>query len=256
MSLLSSLIAELSALVERSRESRTHLSGAGDRLERVLESAQNTTVDSSSALVTDALVQLRSAIGKLEEAQRLLSAGDERWQAYIALLAAGAGVSAGTVPQARPPLSAARSEAAQPIRGPARHGIRSPTPGRHRLTRIGRSSQPAEKNTVILPSVDVEGDLAAIRTGRAHWNADTNRYEINGRSWGVEPNGTVFPASGPGLVELSRSQFKALKTLNTDGQPVGIWPKNYLKDPSISSSDWDRAAEIYRYHPRHSQGAT
>lgn len=256
MSLLSDLIAELSALIERSKASRTQLGSAGDKLEQVFDKAKASTVGSASAQVTEGLGRLRTAVGKLDEAKRLLAAGEATWQSYIAALASGAGTSAG--PRARPPLSstgAARSEPTPQVRGPARHGIRPPTPGRHRLARIGRSSQPAEKNTVILPGVDVEGDLEAIRTGRARWNAETNRYEINGRTWAVEGNGTVFPASGPGFVELTRPQFKALMSLNSAGQPVGIWPKNYRKDPSISPSDWDRAAEVYRYHPRHDQGA-
>jgi hypothetical protein len=258
VSLLSELIAELSALIERSLESRTQLTGASDQLERVFEATTSATTGSASADVTEGLGHLRGSIGKLAEARGLLAAGEERWQDYLAVLASG-GAASDVRPRARPPLSAtgaAQSEGAQPVRGPARNGIRPPTPGRHRLSRIGRSSQVKDQNTVILPSVDVEADLEAIRTGSAPWNGATGRYEINGRTWGVKPNGTVFPASGPGLVELSRPQFKALASLNSAGQPVGIWPKNYLKDVSISPSDWDRAAEIYRYHPRHSQGAS
>jgi hypothetical protein len=253
VSLLSELIAELTALAEQSRASRVRLNLAGDHLQRALEAARGTTDGSASAQVPDGLGSLRGGIEKLAETQRLLAAGEENLRDYIAVLVGRSGLTAAPGPQARPPLSAGDSPS--PVRGPARHGIRPPTPGRHRLARIGRSSQPAEKNTVILPSVDVESDLEAIRTGRAHWNAATSRYEVNGRTWGVESNGTVFPASGPGLEELSRSQFKALKNLNAAGQPVGIWPKSHGKDPSISASDWDRAAEIYRYHPRHSEGA-
>lgn len=259
MSLLSNLIANLSALVGRSVETQAHLHGATDQLERAFDTARQATVGSTSAHTAEALGQLRNSIGKLDDAQQLLRSGDEHWQDYIAVLNGGAAATSGGRAPSRPPLPAASealSDGAKPVRGPAKHGVRPPTPGRHQLARIGRSSQPAEKNTIILPSVDVDGDLEAIRTGRAQWNPATNRYEVSGRSWGVEPNGTAFPASGPGLITLTRSQFKALKDLNTAGQPVGVWPKSHLKDPSISPADWDRAAEVYRYHPRHSQGAS
>lgn len=255
MSLLSALIAELTSLIEGSRDTQTMINDADERLEHAATTAHGATVGSSSLLPAEALAQLQSSRALLEEAQRLLNAGSGRWQSYIAVLSGGAG--AGGAPQARPPLSAtgATEQAARKIPGPAAHGIRPPTPSRHLLARIGRSTRLANKNTVILPGVDVDADLEAIRTGRAHWNTDTNRYEINGRTWGVEENGTVFPASGPGLAELTRSQLKALRALNIAEQPIGIWPKSHRKEPSITQSDWDRAAEIYRRHPRHNQGA-
>lgn len=254
MSLLSALIAELASLIEGSRDTQAMINDAGEQLEHAETTAHSVTVGSSSPLPAEALAQLRSSRALLEEAQRLLNSGSGRWQSYIAVLIGGAGAG---VPQARPPLPAigATERAARKIPGPAAHGIRPPTPSRHLLARIGRSTRLANKNTVILPGVDVDADLEAIRTGRAHWNADTSRYEINGRTWGVEDNGTVFPASGPGLAELTRSQLKALRALNIADQPIGVWPKNHRKEPSITQSDWDRAAEIYRRHPRHNQGA-
>ena len=35
------------------------------------------------------------------------------------------------------------------------------------------------------------------------------RYEINSRSYGVEPNGTVFPDSGAGIAKLNRVEYSA-----------------------------------------------
>jgi hypothetical protein len=77
VSLLSDLIAELSALIERSRESRTQLSSANDQLEQVFDVIKESTVGSASAQVTEGLGRLRSAASKLEEAKRLLAAGAE-----------------------------------------------------------------------------------------------------------------------------------------------------------------------------------
>jgi hypothetical protein len=77
VSLLSDLIAELSALIERSRESRTQLSSANDQLEQVFDVIKESTVGSASAQVTEGLGRLRNAASKLEEAKRLLAAGAE-----------------------------------------------------------------------------------------------------------------------------------------------------------------------------------
>ncbi len=255
MSLLSDLIATLSALIERSRESRAQLAGAGEQLERALKTVIESSDGSTSTLPAEGLGRLREGIGELAEAQQLLVAGEVSWQNYIVVLASGTG-RPDIAPRARPPLSAtgaARSESK--VRGPARLTVLPPNPTRHRLTKIGHNSRPKDENTVILPHVDVDGDLEAIRTGQAPFNADTGRYEINGRTWAVKGNGRAFPVSGPGLVELTRPQFKALMSLNDAQKPIGVWPKNYPHDRSISAADWGRAAEVYRYHPCHSQGA-
>ncbi|MFB9660381.1 hypothetical protein ACFQS3_11490 [Glycomyces mayteni] len=253
MSLLSNLIAELSALVERSRESRANLKGAADQLGRVYEKTRATTVGSASEQVTEGLGQLHGGIGKIEEAQRLLSAGDGKWQSYLAVLTSASGGGTVPSPRARPPLSGSGNGV--PIRKPTHDEIRPPLPRRHRLARIDRKSRIRPDNTVILPGVDVEGDLDAIRTGKASWNDKTGRYELNGRIWGVHGNGTVFPVSGTGFEQLTREQFKALTELISADRPVGVWPRSHLKNPHISKSDWDRAAEVYQYHPRHNRGA-
>ena len=57
----------------------------------------------------------------------------------------------------------------------------------------------------------------------ARWNAATNRYEINGRSYGVEPSGTVFPDSGPGIVKLDRNEYAALTEIaKAGGDPARV----------------------------------
>ncbi|RRS01379.1 hypothetical protein [Glycomyces terrestris] len=254
MSLLSDLIAELSSLIERSRESSARVTGAGNQLEQVFTAVKESTTGSNSAAAADGLGHLRHALQKIDEAHGLLSAGAERFQEYISVLRGGSGPGAVVAPRARPPLGTGAARSESKVRGPARTTILPPTPGRHRLTRIGRKSLAKGENTVILPHVDVEGDLEAIRTGRAPFDAATGRYAVNGRTWAVKGNGRAFPVSGPGLVELTRPQFKALMSLNDAQEPIGVWPKNYLRDQNISAADWDRAAEVYRYHPRHNQG--
>ncbi|MFH8589716.1 WXG100 family type VII secretion target [Streptomyces celluloflavus] len=102
-------------------------------------------------------------------------------------------------------------EAGENIPGSARgKSLKAPHP-RHTWGGIKRG--PAkEDNTVILPGHNqtIKEEIADIAAGKAAWNPETQVYEINGRSYVVEPSGTVFPKSGPGLVNLSRAEYGAL----------------------------------------------
>ncbi|MFG2528987.1 WXG100 family type VII secretion target [Streptomyces sp. NPDC048516] len=118
--------------------------------------------------------------------------------------AAGAGKSAG---------SGGRSswEAAENVTGAARgKTLRAPHP-RHFWSGVKRG--PAkEPNTVVLPGHNeaIKQEIADIAAGKARWNQEAQVYEINGRSYTIEPSGTVFPKSGPGLVTLTRAEYGAL----------------------------------------------
>ena len=72
-----------------------------------------------------------------------------------------------------------------------------------------------ERNTVILRGNEdlVREDIEAIAKGRAKLLPDGNTYEINGRQYGIEDTGTVFPKSGPGLVDMDRIEYAALKEI-------------------------------------------
>jgi hypothetical protein len=69
-------------------------------------------------------------------------------------------------------------------------------------------------NTVIEPGVDVAGDVAAIRAGRA--TRVDGQYVVNGRTYGVH-DGALYPVSGPGFHQLNRGSFQALGMLNKVG---------------------------------------
>ncbi|HJP77851.1 MAG TPA: hypothetical protein VJ914_26510 [Pseudonocardiaceae bacterium] len=82
-------------------------------------------------------------------------------------------------------------------------------------------------NTIILRGYEdsVKGDVKGIADGEATWNPSTSRYEINGRTYGVEGNGTVFPDSGTGLAKLDRNEYAALKELGkAGGNPDDVIP--------------------------------
>jgi hypothetical protein len=70
-----------------------------------------------------------------------------------------------------------------------------------------------EKNSIILRGYyrEIDNDIAGIAEGRAKLSADGNRYEINGRTYGVEPGGRVYPEAGPGIVNLDRNEYAALQ---------------------------------------------
>lgn len=104
-------------------------------------------------------------------------------------------------------------------------------------------------NTIILRGYEnpVRGDVKGIADGEATWDPSTARYEINGRTYGVEDNGTVFPDSGPGLAKLDRNEYAALKELaKAGGNPDDVIPfqkaPRFLNNPDAVS----KAIAIYQ----------
>jgi hypothetical protein len=144
--------------------------------------------------------------------------------------------------------SGSLAEGASPVKGPAAKIPLRPPNNRHNLNNIRPKSPAKDKNTVVLPGTDVAGDLADISAGRAKWVEETSRYEINGRTYAVESTGTVFPDSGPGFVNLSRSEYKVLKQLIGADGDFGAAREALRRDPSISGADWPAALEVFRHH--------
>ncbi|MGA1839283.1 MAG: DUF4157 domain-containing protein [bacterium] len=120
-----------------------------------------------------------------------------------------------------------------PVKGPA---------GRHYAGRVTQGTLTRGRNTVIEPSVDVAGDVAAINAGKA--TRIGNNYIINGRTYGVEPNGTLYPISGPGFHQLNRGAFKALGIYNKFGNTSRA--TDILNAMNISSADRDAALSVWR----------
>ncbi|MFI1285026.1 hypothetical protein ACH4U5_30445 [Streptomyces sp. NPDC020858] len=58
---------------------------------------------------------------------------------------------------------------------------------------------------------DIAQDVADIANGKATYVQATDRYLVNGRTYGVETSGTVYPDSGPGIVKLDRNEYAALQ---------------------------------------------
>jgi hypothetical protein len=142
-----------------------------------------------------------------------------------------------------------------PVQGPAGKTPLKPPNKRHDLNNIRPNSPSKERNTVVLPGTDVAADLDDIAVGRANWNADRNCYEVNGRSYGVEASGTVYPISGPGFVNLSRFEYKVLKQLIAADGDIDAARAALRRDPSVSEADWVAALEVFRHHKSYRGGA-
>jgi len=123
------------------------------------------------------------------------------------------------------------------IPGHARGKMLRPPNKRHTVSGV-KAGPPKAENSLILREHEqaVKDDIAQIAAGNAHWDPETSRYTINGRSYGIEPSGTVFPDSGVGIVNLSRNEYSALKELIKAGGDPGRVPAftrapHFVNDP-------------------------
>jgi hypothetical protein len=148
-----------------------------------------------------------------------------------------------------------KSRAPEPVQGPAAKVQLKPPNNRHNLNSIRPNSPSKQNNTVVLPGTDVAKDLEDIAAGRAKWDGDINSYQVNGRSYGVESTGTVYPISGPGFVNLSRSEYKILKQLIGADGDVTAAREALHRDPSVSDTDWPAAMEVFKHHKSYKGGA-
>jgi hypothetical protein len=86
---------------------------------------------------------------------------------------------------------------------------------RHMLQKVRQTTVRKARNSVIAPWVDVQADLDAINRGEGVRQGNT--FTVNGRTYGVEPNGTAFPMFGAGIHELDRGAYRALGVYNQFG---------------------------------------
>ncbi|MFG1607719.1 WXG100 family type VII secretion target [Actinoplanes sp. NPDC049265] len=98
--------------------------------------------------------------------------------------------------------------------GPARgRDIRLPN-SRHTVSG-SRTGEVKNPTTIILRGNEsaVREDVRQLAAGNAKFDGDSNTYVVNGRSYGIHENGTVFPVSGPGLVVLNGTEYTALQMI-------------------------------------------
>jgi Flp pilus assembly pilin Flp len=143
--------------------------------------------------------------------------------------------------------AADRWEAGDDVPGPAGgKTLRFPNK-RHTVGGAG-SGQVKERNTVILRGNEdlVRADIEGIAKGRAKLLPDGNTYEINGRQYGIEDTGTVFPKSGPGLVDMDRIEYAALKEIVRNKGDLGK-SQQLQRDPKFVNNP-DKVAKAKRVY--------
>ncbi|MEU6381049.1 PrsW family glutamic-type intramembrane protease [Streptomyces sp. NPDC046909] len=138
-------------------------------------------------------------------------------------------------------------QAGDQIDGPARgRQLRYPN-SRHTVSGSG-SGMVKERNSVIMRGheQEVARDIEGIAAGRAEWVKKLSRYKINGRTYGVEDNGTVFPDSGPNIVNLNRIEYGALKEIVRARGDLSAAPR-LTRDPKFTENPEaiDKALKIY-----------
>ncbi|GAA3955078.1 WXG100 family type VII secretion target [Actinoplanes auranticolor] len=143
--------------------------------------------------------------------------------------------SSGPSPGAVVPPTGPPWPARDDIRGAARGKDLNPPHARHTATGARHGEVRADNSVYLRGHENVfHDDVAQIAAGNAQWHPETNRYEINGRTYGIEPSGTVFPDSGPGIVKLNRNEYAALKEIARAGGDVDS-VRVFTRDPRYLS---------------------
>lgn len=145
-------------------------------------------------------------------------------------------------------------KAGDDIAGPARGQTLLYPNYRHELVGV-RKGSPDSENTVILPETrdKVREDIAGIAQGRAEFDPATHRYKINGRRYAVEPSGRIFPVDGPGLVEMNRAEYTALKAIMQANGDMSKVEKMFSKAPQFRENPQavEKAIEMYALYRKH-----
>ncbi|RZT79053.1 hypothetical protein EV382_2249 [Micromonospora violae] len=170
-------------------------------------------------------------------------------EAASGIIAKAASASMREAKEVGPKVAGDATDAARKaIPGPAGKIPLKPPNSRHNLDSIRPKSPSKEVNTVVLPGTDVAKDLDDIAAGRATWDPDRQRYLVNGRTYAVEPSGTVFPEAGPGLEQLNRAEYGALKEYIAAGGDIEKARAAMARNPFLTEAAQERALEVFRHH--------
>ncbi len=125
-------------------------------------------------------------------------------------------------------------------------GIEARAPNdRHLLNRITPKMPKKPENSVILPHVDVRADVDAINLGQAERVGSD--FKVNGRTYGIESNGTLFPRSGEGIVQMDRGSYWALQTMihfGSDPERLAL----QMSRQGIGEAEQGIAADVYKLY--------
>ncbi|WP_329370654.1 RHS repeat-associated core domain-containing protein [Streptomyces sp. NBC_01483] len=145
---------------------------------------------------------------------------------------AGSGGDSTSVSDDGPPWSVDDS-----VEGPAKGRELKPPNKRHTVSG-SKSGEIREKNSVILRGNEslINDDIAGIARGDAKLDGNGNNYEINGRTYRIEESGTVYPVSGPGIVELDRNEYAALQGIGKVNGDMEQFTKTFGRNPRFANN--------------------
>ncbi|MFJ7206923.1 hypothetical protein ACIQWR_25745 [Streptomyces sp. NPDC098789] len=133
------------------------------------------------------------------------------------------------------------------LKGPAAGKELKPPNARHTVSGSA-SGEVKENNSVILrgQQESIAQDIADIAGGKAKYVKETDRYEVNGRTYGVEGSGRVYPDSGPGIVKLDRNEYAALQQIAKAKGDLSAAPQ-LTRNPRFTNNPGivDKALAIY-----------
>ncbi|WP_328328679.1 MULTISPECIES: hypothetical protein [unclassified Streptomyces] len=138
-------------------------------------------------------------------------------------------------------------QATDDIKGPAA-GKQLRFPNSRHTVSGSKSGEVKESNSVILRGQEreVAQDVSDIAQGKAKHIKDTDRYEVNGRTYGVERSGTVYPDSGPGIAKLDRNEYAALQQVTKAKGDISAAPQ-LTRNPRFTNNPEavQKALKIY-----------
>jgi hypothetical protein len=112
-----------------------------------------------------------------------------------------------------------------------------------------KSGEVKEENSVILRGHegDVRNDIAQIADGKAEFVDGTNTYKINGRLYSIKDSGTVYPVSGPGIVEMDRNEYAALQGIAKVGGDMDKFAQQFGRNPRFGNNPQavKKALDVY-----------
>ncbi|MGW4855313.1 WXG100-like domain-containing protein [Streptomyces sp. NPDC004288] len=137
--------------------------------------------------------------------------------------------------------------ASSELKGPAAGKELKPPNARHTVSGSA-SGEVKENNSVILRGhqESVSQDIADLASGKGTYVKELDRYEVNGRTYGVEDSGRVYPDSGPGIVKLDRNEYAALQQVAKAKGDISAAPQ-LTRNPRFTNNPGivEKALAIY-----------
>jgi hypothetical protein len=192
------------------------LGGAGSTAQAIRSGALSSFFDTIDIDLAGSRMALAGLPGELSGASDGLAAGDRYAMRVGDSGAGGTGPGRGPWP------------VADGVEGPAAGKSLMTPNARHTVSGAAHSGKNiVEANSVILRGYEqqVNQDIADIAAGRGTWDDQTSRYEVNGRTYGVEPTGRVFPDSGTGIAKLDRNEYAALQQISKAKGDISAAPQ-------------------------------